>query len=59
MLQRLEMLDRHEPGKLSEVLKDALREGDEGKEPGSWIWTGMSRWGYPPGYYAVRGTLPS
>jgi hypothetical protein len=74
---RLEMLETHAPGKLSEALKKALLdngaasesavcEGAEKQRPadglaldaeeaGSFIWKGMARWGFPPGWIALEG----
>jgi hypothetical protein len=57
LMLRLEMLDRHEPGEFSEGLKEALEDGRTDGELGSWIWEGMARWGYPPGWYSVEGEL--
>ncbi|KAL7414740.1 hypothetical protein BDY24DRAFT_16410 [Mrakia frigida] len=54
---RLEYLERFKPGVLSEELKEALGGGEEegrSSEIGSWIWDGMSRWGYPPGWLSAE-----
>lgn len=51
---RLANIDQFCPGKLSESLRAALREGTKG-EDGSSIWEKMSVWGYPPAYLSVEG----
>ena len=56
------LLDQYRPGQLSDDLKAALSNDglDEGlgtsaDEIGSWIWSGMSKWGYPPGWASATG----
>ena len=60
--EMLALLDRYTPGELSDQLKAALSNDgqDEGPETfvsevGTWIWTGMTKWGYPPGWSSVQG----
>lgn len=63
------MLETHKPGVLSDTLKAALGaekkdkqeledgevEREEEGEAGEWIWKGMARWGYPPGWISIEG----
>ena len=76
---RLEMLETHAPGVLSEALREALLEDGvstvasaedaakqrpsggqslDAEEAGSFIWKGIVRWGYPPGWIASEGLSP-
>jgi hypothetical protein len=60
--EMIALLDRYQPGQLSDDLKAALSNdgGAEGPgtsvgEVGGWIWSGMAKWGYPPGWCSHTG----
>lgn len=58
----MEYLERFKPGVLSEELRAALDGGGQSErssEVGSWIWDGMARWGYPPGWLSAEGEFTS
>jgi hypothetical protein len=68
--RREELLDRYQPGRISEKLAEAVWfvDDDEDEEAieemkvkrrrGEWPWLwGMMKWGYPPGWIAGRSDL--